>query len=336
MMPKHLCIGLNVILCIVLAGSVTKAQDSPPDVVLSYIENPTASAVAWSSDGDYLAVGDSAGVKIYTQNLQLVHQLPLMTEQMKTLQWSPDGAMLAAGGGNDLGTDNRDEPFEKTIYVWDTRTWELLTRYDDHEANVPSIAWSPDGSLIASGSWDRTIRIWEPQNGRTRYILFAPEDDRDISYIFSMDWSKAGWIAASIGSRGAFLWSSFSERPLQLAPQAGAVSWDTDGTRLTLGSGYVSLNDHAIHDMRECTLSGLTEWSPDGQWYATYTWYNGVQVCDPENDQVVAYFEASLNLEAIFGYQDSLSWHPDGGLLAGAGGDGFVRIWDVSGLTSNP
>ena len=39
---------------------------------------------------------------------------------------------------------------------------ELLSeKTDAHSGNIPSVAFSPDGTKIVSGSWDKTIKVWE-------------------------------------------------------------------------------------------------------------------------------------------------------------------------------
>lgn len=308
---------------------VAQETSIPP---IMQIEKSTASALAWSPDGKFLAIGDTEGVSIYTRELEFIRLLELPTKQMKTLAWSPNGSLIAAGGGNDIGTFDPDEPRQKAIYIWDTINWELLTRYDEHEGYVPSIAWSPDGSLIASGSWDRTIRIWDPLNGATYFILPAPLIEHETNEIFSLDWSRRGHIAATVGNQHLFIWESFQKKPEYLNATSGAVTWSPNGDRLTLGSGYISMSDRVAHRLENCTLSGFTDWSPNGRWYATLTWYSGIEVCDPSEDHIVMRLDAWPSLDALFGYQDAVDWHPDGNLIAGASGGGFVGIWDVSAL----
>ncbi|MFM6250725.1 MAG: WD40 repeat domain-containing protein, partial [Dolichospermum sp.] len=50
---------------------------------------------------------------------------------------------------------------DKTIKIWDGRTGNLLRTLSGHSNWVWSVAWSPDGRTLASGSWDNTIKIWQ-------------------------------------------------------------------------------------------------------------------------------------------------------------------------------
>lgn len=59
--------------------------------------------------------------------------------------------MLMMGGG--AGADG-------AIKVWDTLSGKLIHTFEGHLAGVSTIAWSPDAATIASGSDDKTIRLW--------------------------------------------------------------------------------------------------------------------------------------------------------------------------------
>ena len=61
----------------------------------------------------------------------------------------PSGEVIAAGS-----IDSFD------IHIWSVQTGQLLDRLSGHEGPVSSLAFAPDGSVLVSGSWDRTARIW--------------------------------------------------------------------------------------------------------------------------------------------------------------------------------
>ncbi|MCS6861987.1 MAG: hypothetical protein NZT92_16900, partial [Abditibacteriales bacterium] len=46
------------------------------------------------------------------------------------------------------------------IVLWDLATGRAVRRMEGHTGGVSSVAFSPDGQHLASGSWDGTIRIW--------------------------------------------------------------------------------------------------------------------------------------------------------------------------------
>jgi hypothetical protein len=55
--------------------------------------------------------------------------------------------------------------------IWDAETAEPLQRLEGHTATICSIAWSPDDSLVATGSTDRTARIWRSDSGECLRVL---------------------------------------------------------------------------------------------------------------------------------------------------------------------
>ena len=48
----------------------------------------------------------------------------------------------------------------ESIFIWNVQTGQLLDRLAGHEGPISSISFSPDGSVLVSGSWDNTVRIW--------------------------------------------------------------------------------------------------------------------------------------------------------------------------------
>jgi WD40 repeat protein len=128
-------------------------------------------SVAWSPDGRWLATGsDDSSVKLWrTADGRLMKTLTGGTDHVYAVAWSPDGRWLASGGrekGN-LGTllkqlvgSRWSGGKGKSIRLWRVRDGALEQALAEHADDVTSLAWSPDGRWLASGSEDRTVKFW--------------------------------------------------------------------------------------------------------------------------------------------------------------------------------
>jgi WD40 repeat protein len=98
------------------------------------------------------------------------------------------------------------------IRLWDVATGQPLRTGAGHEAPVTTVAFSPDGKRLASGSWDDyTIRVWETATARPRHVLSGHR-----SYIRSVLFSPDGHtIISGGGDNTVRLWSAATGRELR-------------------------------------------------------------------------------------------------------------------------
>ena len=111
-------------------------------------------AIAYSPDGELIAVGTSIGLELHkAETLELIGFLVGHTSYVTSVAFSPDGEMLASGS------------LDHTIKLWDVSSGVLLRTLTGHTGNVLSVAFSPDGKTLASGSSDDTIKLWDVSRG---------------------------------------------------------------------------------------------------------------------------------------------------------------------------
>ncbi|KKA29061.1 hypothetical protein TD95_002194, partial [Thielaviopsis punctulata] len=103
----------------------------------------------------------------------------------------PSGEVVAAGS-----LDSFD------VHIWSVQTGQLLDRMAGHEGPVSALAFTPDGSHLVSGSWDRTARIWsifgrsqtsEPLQLQADVLSIAVRPDSQQLAISTLDGQLSFW-----------------------------------------------------------------------------------------------------------------------------------------------
>lgn len=78
-----------------------------------------------------------------------MQQLRQHTSSVYAIAVSPDGALLASGGGDDVAV------------LWDVATMKPLATLRGHTDSVVAVAWSYTGSMLATAGLDSTVRVWD-------------------------------------------------------------------------------------------------------------------------------------------------------------------------------
>jgi WD40 repeat protein/serine/threonine protein kinase len=209
----------------------------------------TIYALCYSPDGRFLASGDGfppfeepahmrgqGVVRILdASNGQVLHTLRSHTQNVMSVAFSPDGRTLASVSGSSLTVpQTASKPGE--LYLWDTLTGELLKKLSGHAGPLTGVSFHPSGSMIATSSWDRTIRLWDAGTGDLRHSLLGHQD-----WVLHVEFSPDGRQIATCGADGSIkLWDSASFQELWTlrghTKKVTCVTFSPDGRRLASSS----------------------------------------------------------------------------------------------------
>jgi WD40 repeat protein len=124
---------------------------------------------------------------------------------------------------------------DKTARVWDAATGKPLTSPLEHQAQVVSAAFSPDGTRVVTASLDKTARVWDAATGKPLTSLLAHQ-----GVVQSAAFSPDGTRVVTASGDHAQVWDAATGEPLikPLAHRGGVQSaaFSPDGTRVVTAS----------------------------------------------------------------------------------------------------
>ena len=324
----------------------------------------TVRSVAFSLDGVTLASGE----RIFARNNQRSNSKDdvgltrlwnvhtgkpidtLSTENISifSVVFSPNGNTLVSGGsivdwrwtgqicpaghwcwGSGWGRGWQPYYTYNLLELWDAHTGEFLFTFEGHTGNVSSVTFSPDGKILASGSWDKTIRLWNPATGQ-HLATFNGHRNNVNTVAFSPDGET---LASGSDDDTIKLWNPDGEVRATLYGHGNSVTsvaFSPDGKIFASGSLDNTIRLwNSTTGQHIATLEGHTRsvrsvaFSPDGGTLASGSDDRTIRLWNSATGEHLA------TLSGHMGYVHSVVFSPDETTLASGSDDSTILLWEI-------
>jgi len=339
-------------------------------------DNPGVNFVTFSPDGQTLVVAVGTLVQLRNaQTGQEIRTLTGHTGIVSTLAFRPDGRTLVSASrfnallepdvevkewdlatGRESGAwkkRNRNSEFatmmtfspdgkrlaaavNQEITVWDVSSSQEVLTLKGHPARVHGLAFSPNGTCLASSADDRTLKLWDAREGQEPTTLAAE------TYLFgsptfnSVAFSPDGTQLAMCGDTLTVkIWNTVTRQEVFTLKghknRVVSLAFSPDGTRLATGSSDQTVkiwDPKTGRELRTLTghAGGVTSvaFSPGGDRVASASYDQTVKIWDPETGTEL------VSWNGKHGIILSVAYHPKAQEVATSGQDQIVRTWDAS------
>ncbi|MFO7030680.1 serine/threonine protein kinase [Limnospira fusiformis CCALA 023] len=210
-------------------------------------------------------------------------------------------------------------------------SWKRPQTLSDYWSSVSGVAFSPDGNILAGGSFDRTIRLWRPDTGEWMMSLLGPSQP-----ILAIAFSRDGkLLAGGSGDGHIHIWNlETSEEVIAIAAHetdrvSMSITFGPQGDIIASGSddGTVKIwklsTCQLFHNLQHLRgINGIAI-SPNGKLLAAASSDNSIhlwEVNSGEHQGQLLGHERDIN---------AIAFSRDGQILASASSDNTIKLWDL-------
>jgi WD40 repeat protein len=280
-------------------------------------------AVAFSPDGSRLAAGSYGRVVVW--DLKTGKPSKVLTNVLgavNDLKFSPDGSQLAVAGGQPSARGD--------LRIFTVADWKLVATFGSHTDVVSGIAFSPDGQLLASASFDKTARVWNLST-KQNVSTFTGHSDFVHAVAFG---PKGDWYATASKDRTSRLvdtklgesrltFSGTDQEVLSVAVTSDGKNVVTSGLDPALSWWNAQTGERTQRTGGHNTATNELLLNRAGDLVVSAGADSTVRLWNPKNFTAIRTIQVGSMVYAA-------SANKDGKIVASGSFDGQVRVWEAT------
>ncbi len=310
------------------ANTVARALRFPKIPLKGVARNPV-NALAYSAKAGLVAVGRYGEVELRSaSDLQVARKLVNSDVNVNALAFSTDGLTLFAAGGQPA--------WGGEVRCWRVADGAPVMGIKGHKDAIYSLAISPDGKILATGSYDQKIKLWDAQTGKEIRTLSGHN-----GCIYDLAFRPDGKILASASAdRTVKLWDANTGERRDTLSQSQkelyAVVFSADGKRLYAGGADNRIRVWEVSESAAETTNPIlySKFGHEGTILRLAVSADGKSLLSAADDRTVKLWDP-VKMEESLSFDKQPDWPPalaflSEGKIAVGRLDGSVAIYERS------